>query len=636
MSGNIVDQELIDAERVASPQRYQRRDSAEIERVISASTVSSSSSENSARRRSRSIGQYNSISRISTQNDLERHPTELSRIQTARSQHVATVGGSLRSRTASRASRRPLPNFGAGKPYPPPLPEQEQYVVEFDGPNDPLHSQNWPLRKKLITAAVLGFTTMTSAFTSSIFSAATMVVAAEYNVGNEVGLLGTTFYVLGFAFGPSLWAPLSELKGRRLPILISIFGFSVFSIGCATGKDIQTILLCRFFSGFFGACPLAVVAAVFSDMFDNRTRGTAITLFSMSVFTGPLLAPFIGGFIVESHLGWRWTEYLASIMGFAALILDVIFLEETYPPVILVSKAADLRRRTKNWGIHAKQEEIEVDFKELVQKNFSRPLRLLFTEPIILLLSIYMSFIYGLLYLFLTAYPLVFVGVHGFSSGQSGLCFFGMIVGQLIAGATVIAQQPWYIRKLAANNGIPVPEWRLPNIMAGGVAFAIGIFWFGWTGYTQNIHWIVPTLSGLFTGFGLMSIFLQALNYLVDAYLMFAASAIAGNTFLRSLCGAGFPLFARQMFDGMGIQYAATLLGCVAAVLAPIPFIFYRYGAKIRQKSKYAPTAPPVGAPSSSAEEDEKETENETALAAVIARRDSVASGANGANKESA
>jgi DHA1 family multidrug resistance protein-like MFS transporter len=87
-----------------------------------------------------------------------------------------------------------------------------------------------------------------------------------------------------------------------------------------------------------------------------------------------------------------------------------------------------------------------------------------------------------------------------------------------------------------------------------------------------------------------MSIFLQALNYLVDAYLMFAASAIAGNTFLRSLCGAGFPLFARQMFDGMGIQWAATLLGCVAAVLAPIPFFFYFYGHKIRERSAYAPT----------------------------------------------
>lgn len=475
-----VDQGIIDAERDAS-HHYQQRSSGEIERVLSTSTISSSSSSSTNRRRSNSLAPpYNTISRISTQHDLERHPTELSRIATARSQHNATVGGGMRSRTSSRASRYPLPAFGAGKPYPPPLPEQEEYVVEFDGPNDPMHSQNWPLKKKLVTAAVLGFTTMTSAFTSSIFSAATMVVSREYNVGNEVGLLGTTFYVLGFAFGPSLWAPLSELKGRRLPLLISMFGFSVFSIGCATGKDIQTILLCRFFSGFFGACPLAVVAAVFSDMFDNRTRGTAITLFSMSVFSGPLLAPFIGGYIVESHLGWRWTEYLPTIMGFVALILDCIFLEETYPPVILIEKAADLRRRTKNWGIHAKQEEIEVDFKELVQKNFSRPLRLLFTEPIILLLSIYMSFIYGLLYLFLTAYPLVFVGVHGFNMGESGLAFFGMIVGQLIAGATVIAQQPWYLRKLAANNGIPVPEWRLPNVMAGGISFAIGIFWFGW------------------------------------------------------------------------------------------------------------------------------------------------------------
>lgn len=468
-----VDQQLADAERDASPERYQRRRSDEIERVLSASSASTSSTGNgSAFRRN--------MSRVSTQNDLERHPTALSRIATGRSQHNATVGGSLRSRTASRASKKPLPAFGAGKPFPPPLPERDEYVVEFDGPDDPLHAQNWPMRKKVLTAVMLGYTTLTSAFTSSIFSSATGVIAAQYSVGSEVGLLGTTFYVLGFAFGPTLWAPLSELRGRREPIVLAMFGFTVFSIGCATGKDIQTILLCRFFSGFFGACPLAVVAAVFSDMFDNRTRGIAVALFSMATFTGPLLAPFIGGYIVESHLGWRWTEYLATIMGGVAFLLDLVLLEETYPPVILISKAADLRRRTKNWGIHAKQEEIEVDFVELVQKNFSRPLRLLFTEPIILLLSIYMSFIYGILYLFLTAYPLVFVGVHGFSLGQSGLTFFGMICGQLLAGASVVASQGWYNRKLAANNGIPVPEWRLPHMMAGGISFAIGIFWFGW------------------------------------------------------------------------------------------------------------------------------------------------------------
>lgn len=361
---------------------------------------------------------------------------------------------------------------------------------------------------------------MVAAFGSSIFSAATTAVGAEFGVSSEVGLLGVSLYVLGFAFGPTLWAPLSELKGRRLPVIISMFGFSIFMIATATAKDLQTVLICRFFGGFFGACPIAVVAAVFSDMFDNRTRGAAITLFSMAVFTGPLLAPFIGGFITTSYLGWRWTEYLVSFMGFFAFGLDLIFMSETYPPVILVEKASELRRRTLNWGIHAKQEEIEVDFRELVSKNFTRPLRLLFLEPIVTLISVYMAFIYGILYLFLTAYPFVFEGVHHMTPGISGLTFFGMITGELIAGVVVLAQQPWYTRKLTANNGVSIPEWRLPSVIAGGAAFAVGIFWFGWTGYRADIPWIVPTLSGLLTGFGLMSIFLQALNYLVDAYLM--------------------------------------------------------------------------------------------------------------------
>ena len=277
-------------------------------------------------------------------------------------------------------------------------------------------------------------------------------------------------------------------------------------------------------------------------------------------------------------------------MGFTSFGLILVFFNETYPPAILVAKAAELRRRTKNWGIHAKQEEIEVDFKELITKNVSRPLRILFTEPIVLLVTIYMSFIYGLLYLFLTAYALVFQGKYGFNEGVGGLPYFGMLTGELIAFGVVVATNNGYVRKLAANNNIPVPEWRLPIAIAGGISFAGGLFWFGWTGYRgDKIHWIVPTLSGLLTGFGIFSIFLSLLNYLIDAYLMFAASAVAANTILRSGFGAVFPLFAEYMFDGMGIEWAATLLGCVALVFVPFPIAFYLYGKKIRGKSKFAP-----------------------------------------------
>ncbi|KAL6715036.1 hypothetical protein ACLMJK_007297 [Lecanora helva] len=614
---DVVDRDLEKAEAGASPERFpqqyfpestpktpqqdltESQSGERLDRQGTFSTTSSSSSESVVR-------EEIAVSRVNTQRDLERHPTALSRIETHRTQHSGTVGRTV----TSRKSKKPLPNFGGGKEYPPPLPAQEEYVVEFDGPDDPLHPQNWPLRKKVMIAVILGYTTLTAAFASSIFSAATAQVALQFGVSTEVGLLGLSLYVLGFATGPILWAPLSELRGRKLPLIMSMFGFSIFSIGTAVGKDLQTVLICRFFGGVFASCPLAVVAAVFSDMFNNRTRGLAVTVFSMTVFTGPLLAPFIGGFtVMNPNLGWRWTEYFVAIMGFLALGLNLLFLQETYPPIVLVDKASELRRRTLNWGIHAKQEEIEVDFRELVTKNFSRPLRLLVTEPIVLLLSIYMAFIYGLLYLFLTAYPIVFQQTHGMNPGVGGLPYFGMVIGMLLAGLYIVATQGSYNKKLAANNGITVPEWRLPPAIIGGVAFSIGLFWFAWTGYRADIHWIAPTLSGLFTGFGLLSIFLQSLNYLVDAYLMFAASAIAANTFLRSIAGAVFPLFSMYMFNAIHVNWAGTLLGCVAALLAPIPVIFWKYGAKIRAKSKFAPTMKPLTVVDDSGESGNEKTE---------------------------
>ncbi|KAL4802143.1 MFS general substrate transporter [Aspergillus unguis] len=523
-----------------------------------------------------------------TEVDLERRATStshaLSRIETQRLQHALTVGESAKS----HPTRGPLPAFGAGKPYPPQLPNREDYVVEFDGPDDPLYPQNWPLKRKVLIAGILGFTSICSTFDSAIFSGSSSNVASYFGVGLEVAILSSSLYIIGYASGPLIWAPLSELKGRKSPIIIAMLGFGVFNTGVAVAKDLQTLMICRFFSGIFGSCPLAVVAAVFSDIFDNRTRGVAIAMFSGTVFLGPLIAPFISGFINSSYLGWRWTAYIPAIMGYAAFVLNIFFLKESYPPVILVSKASELRRRTKNWGIHAKQEEIEVDMRELVVNNFSRPLRLLFEEPLVLAVTVYLSFIYGLLYCFLTAYTLVFQGVHGMSPGIAGLPLFGMVVGLAIAAAYIIWDARGYVRKLDANDGVSVPEWRLPPVIVGGALFAAGLFWFGWTGFTDSIHWIAPTLSGLFTGFGLLIIFIQLFNYLIDTYLMFAASAIAANTFCRAMVAAGFPLFSRQMFNNMGIQWASTLLGCVAAVLVPIPIGFYFFGSRLRMKSKFS------------------------------------------------
>ncbi|KAJ5242673.1 Major facilitator superfamily domain general substrate transporter [Penicillium citrinum] len=560
--------------------------SAETNRPTTSGTTGSSSGSSS------SVEYDPYIHRLQSRNtevDLERRRSTtsqaLSRIETQRLQHQLTVGESVKS----RPSKTPLPAFGAGKPYPPPLPNRDDYVVEFDGPDDPLYPQNWPLWTKVYIGAMLAFTSICSTFDSAIFSSSSQNVAKEFSVGLEVSVLSSSLYIVGYASGPLIWAPLSELKGRRPGIVFAMLGFGIFNTAVAVSKDLQTLMICRFFCGIFGSSPLAVVAAVFSDIFNNRTRGIAIACFSSTVFLGPLIAPFIGGFINMSYLGWRWTAWIPAFMGYAAFVMNLFFLKESYPPVVLVEKASELRRRTKNWGIHAKQEEIEVDFRELIVNNFSRPLKLLFYEPLIMAVTIYLSFIYGLLYCFLTAYTLVFQQEYGMNAGVGGLPLFGLVVGLFIAAAYVILSSPSYVKKLDKNNNMPVPEWRLPPVMVAGAMFAAGLFWFGWTGFNGTIHWIVPTLSGLFTGFGLLIIFIQLFNYLIDTYLMFAASAIAANTFCRSMVAAAFPLFSRQMFENMGIQWASTLLGCVAAVLVPIPIAFYFFGKKLRMKSKFAP-----------------------------------------------
>lgn len=266
--------------------------------------------------------------------------------------------------------------------------------------------------------------------------------------------------------------------GRRLPLSIGLLGSSIFTIGSAASKDIQTLIICRFFAGMFGASPLCVVPAVLSDIFDNKYRGMAIQFYALTVFGGPFLAPIAGEFIVAGDLGWRWTLYLPAILGFANSLFLLCFLQETFAPFVLVHKAILLRQSTGNWMIHAEQERFQVDLKAVTQTYLIRPLRLLVTEPIVLLVSVYMSFIYGLVYALLKAYPYVFSHVYGMKQGNRTLPFLGLFLGILSALAFILCQHRSYIRRLEANNGKAIPEWRLGPPILGAFIFPVGLFWY--------------------------------------------------------------------------------------------------------------------------------------------------------------
>lgn len=80
--------------------------------------------------------------------------------------------------------------------------------------------------------------------------------------------------------------------------------------------------------------------------------------------------------------------------------------------------------------------------------------------------------------------------------------------------------------------------------------------------------------------------FIYGSNYLAGAYGIYAASALAGNAVMRSFFGGTLPLAGPTMYERLTPQWAGTLLGLLQVLLIPIPFVFYRYGERIRAKSR--------------------------------------------------
>lgn len=220
--------------------------------------------------------------------------------------------------------------------------------------------------------------------------------------------------------------------------------------------------------------------------------------------------------MMNRSLGWRWTQYIPGILGAAGFLLLLFTMDESYPPALLTKKADRLRRETGDWSIHSEQEELKLDFNSILTVYLIRPLRMLVLDPVVLCMSLFASFVYGLLYLFLTAYPFIFQKVHHMNPGVGGLPYIGIIIGEGLGAMGIAATQPWVLKKIEANGGILEPEWRLPAAIPGAAFFSGGLFWLGWTGHTKSVSWVAPTFSGLLTGFGLLAMFLPSLAYLVE------------------------------------------------------------------------------------------------------------------------
>lgn len=463
-------------------------------------------------------------------------------------------------------------------------------LVEWDGPDDPGNPMNWKISKKWVVTIMLGFMTFCVTFASSVFSNATVPTAKEFGVSTEVTTLGTSLFVLGFSVGPLVWGPGSELFGRKLPLFFGYACFAIFQIPVAVATNLETIMICRFFSGAFASAPLAIVGGALADFWGPVDRGVAVCVFAAATFIGPIAGPIMGGFITQSHLGWRWTAWITLIMASLFGTMGLFIVPESSHSKILQNRAKNLRFETKNWAIHSKADENQVDFRSILRTYGLRPFIMLVKEPILLLVTLYLSLIYGILYLFFEAYPISFQEERGWNQGVGALPFLGILIGVILGSLTITWITKTRFARKFKKHGRVIPEERLPPMILGAFILPIGLFWFAWTS-NSNITWVPQVISGVFIGWGILMIFLQGLNYIIDVYMWYANSAIAANTMLRSLAGGGFPLFATAMYHTLGVAWATSLLGFLCIAMIPAPILFFIYGKKIRQISKFSPTA---------------------------------------------
>ncbi|KAL1982989.1 hypothetical protein VTN96DRAFT_604 [Rasamsonia emersonii] len=458
--------------------------------------------------------------------------------------------------------------------------------------NDPMNPRNLSLLRRWLIVIIISVGSICVTCTSSMYVMTYAQLMEEFHCSREVATLGLTTYIFGLGVGPLFLGPLSEFYGRRIIYIVSFTFFVIWLIPCAVAQNIQTMIVVRFFSGLAGSAFLSVAGGTVGDLFARNELAAPMMIYTASPFVGPELGPLVGGFINEFST-WRWTFYVLLIWSGAMLVAITVFVPETYHPVLLKRKAIKLRAETGDQRYIAPMEKTKKSILQTIIQSIYRPMLLLTLEPMCLNLCIFSAILLGILYLFFGAFQTVFSGVYGFSLWQVGCSFLGIFVGMMFA---ILSDPLWrknYARlernhtAAAGEKAEFMPEWRLPPAIGGGPFVTVGLFIFAWTTY-PNVHWIAPIIGSALFGTGTVLVYSGIFTFLVDAYPLYAASALAANSFARSSFAGIFPLFGTYMYQRLGNQWATTLLAFLTLAMLPFPYIFFRYGKQIRKKSRFA------------------------------------------------
>ncbi|KAH6957866.1 major facilitator superfamily domain-containing protein [Ilyonectria sp. MPI-CAGE-AT-0026] len=457
----------------------------------------------------------------------------------------------------------------------------DENIVWWDGDDDPQNPQNWTKLRKYSNCLLISLLTFIEPLASSIFTPGVPTLMRDFESSNtELAAFVVSVYVLGFAFGPMVLAPLSEMYGR-LPVYHGCnVLFLAFTAACAVAPSLESLIAFRFLAGTFGAAPMTNGGGSIADMFKPEERAAVMAGLSIGPLLGPIIGPVIGGVLTDAK-GWRWDFWVITIVSGAIVAGMFFIMRESYAPVILEKKARRLRKETGNTQLRSKLDD-GLSSTDLLKRSIVRPMRLLLFSPICTIFAVYLAVVYGYLYLLFTSITYVFEDIYGFNTKTVGLVYLGLGVGCMAGMALFAWDSSREIKKMASTDEMK-PELRLKLLPAAAVVFPLGFFIYGWT-TDYKTHWMGPIVGLVLIGISNLICFMTISVYLVDAYERYAASALAANTIFRSIAGALLPLCGLRMYDVLGLGWGNTMLGLIAVALIPIPFIIKRFGEKLRKK----------------------------------------------------
>lgn len=449
----------------------------------------------------------------------------------------------------------------------------------------------YPWYKKWTVLSIIFAVQVSMNFNTGVYANGLGGLTSEFGISQQAARVGQMIFLVTYAFGCELWAPWSEEFGRWPIMQLSLFLVNIWQIPCALAPNYGTIVVCRALGGLSSAGG-SVTLGMTADMWEPDDQGYAVAYVVLSSVLGSTVGPFFGGFIGQ-YLSWHWVFWVQLIVGGATQAMH-FFIPETRATILIDREA---RRRRKNgedvWG----PDELKtprLDWKDVL-RIWRRPFEMFLREPIVLFLSLLSGFSDALIFVFTQSFTLVWEQ-WGFSKLATGMTFGSILIGYFLAYFLYLPDI-WRQQQIrhAHGSAVRLPERRLLLLLFVAPLEPIGLFGFAWTtmGPAYN-PWIAPLIFASLIAMANYAIYMATIDYMVAAYGVYSASATGGNGFARDLLAGIATMYSVPMYENIGgrlhLQWASTLLGCIAVlVMVPI-YVCYWKGPAIRASSKFAQT----------------------------------------------